>query len=57
MDERLDEINWLINLFNKWCTDLEIAIVAHEFKSGGIGVAVEDQRDGKRYAIQKAREV
>ncbi len=57
MDERLDEINWLINLFNKWCTDLEIAIVAHEFKNGGVGVAVEDQRDGKRYAIQKAREV
>lgn len=57
MDERLDEINWLMNLFDKWCTDLEIAIVTHEFKNGRTGVVIEDQRDGKRYALQKAREV
>jgi hypothetical protein len=54
MNERLDEINWLMNLFNKWCVDLEIALVAHECKDGITRVVIEDQRDGKKYGLMKA---
>lgn len=54
MDERLDEINWLVGLIDKWCTDLEISIVPHKCKDGITRVVIEDQRDGKKYGLMKA---
>lgn len=57
MDERLYEINWLVDLIDKWCTDLEIALVSHKCRDGITRVVIEDARDGKKYGLMKSKEV
>lgn len=54
MEDRLNEIEFLIGLIDKWCTDFEIAIVPHKCKDGITRVLIEDQRDGKKYGLMKA---
>lgn len=54
MEDRLNEIEFLIGLIDKWCTDFEIAIVPHKCKDGITRVVIEDQRDGKKYGLMRA---
>lgn len=55
MNEREKEIACTIDLIQKICIELEIALIAEERK-GQHMVLVQDARSGKKYAIIKNKE-
>ena len=54
MEDRINEINFLVDMIQKLCVEAEIRLVAKEVK-GQLMVVVQDARNGKEYYIGKAK--
>lgn len=52
MEERINEINFVVDLVQKLCEEADIALIPKERK-GKLIIAVRDARDEKEYCIQK----
>ncbi|ELC8382980.1 TPA: hypothetical protein K8M95_001483 [Clostridium perfringens] len=52
MDERKNEIGFVLSMIQNLCEEAQIALVAKELK-GNLGVVIVDARDGKEYVMQK----
>ncbi|EHK2388333.1 hypothetical protein [Clostridium perfringens] len=52
MDERKNEIGFVLSMIQNLCEEAQIALVAKELK-GTLGVVIVDARDGKEYVMQK----
>lgn len=55
MDERKNEIGFVLSMIQNLCEEAQIALVAKELK-GTLGVVIVDARDGKEYVMQKSRQ-
>ena len=53
MNEREEEISFILGVVNKICTDSNIALVPKENKKGIKYIAVLDNTTGKEYAMIK----
>lgn len=53
MEDRLNEINFVMSMVQKLCEDAEIGLVAKEL-NGTLGVAIVDARNGKEYFMKKS---
>ncbi|MBO3393444.1 hypothetical protein JJB49_02405 [Clostridium perfringens] len=52
MDERKNEIGFVLSMIQNLYEEAQIALVAKELK-GNLGVVIVDARDGKEYVMQK----
>ena len=52
MDDRLNEINFVVSMIQKLCIEAQIALVARE-KKGKLMVLVHDVITGQEYGIMK----
>lgn len=52
MDDRLNEINFVVDMIQKLCVETNVGLVARE-KKGQLMVLVHDAIDSKEYAIMK----
>ena len=55
MDERKNEIGFVLSMIQNLCEEAQIGLVAKELK-GTLGVVIVDARDGKEYVMQKSRQ-
>lgn len=54
MEDRINEINFIVDMVQKLCEEAEIGLIAKEIK-GRLMVVVQDARTGKEYYIGKVK--
>lgn len=54
MDDRINEINFVLSIIQNLCEEAEIGLVAKKVK-GQLMVVVKDARNGKEYYMGKVK--
>ena len=54
MEDRINEINFVLSMVQNLCEEAEIGLVAKEVK-GKLMVVVQDARNGKEYYMGKVK--
>ncbi|MDU1540593.1 Uncharacterised protein [uncultured Clostridium sp.] len=53
MSDRKNEINFIVDMIYKLCVESDICLLPHELDDGTKLVVIQDNRNGKKYAITK----
>lgn len=51
MDERKNEITFIADMIYKLCVESDICLLPHELDDGTKLVVIQDNRNGKKYAL------
>ncbi|WP_195428339.1 hypothetical protein [Clostridium sp. D46t1_190503_E9] len=54
MEDRINEINFIVDMVHKLCEEAEIGLIAKDVK-GQLMVVVQDARNGKEYCMRKVK--
>lgn len=53
MDERKNELNFIMDIIYKLCVESDICLLPHKLDNGTKLVVIQDNKNGKKYAITR----